>query len=288
MANTTIAERALLVKLSLSTWTGRYKDKTESETVCITNRANMDAAGVWLYSVDKPLLAPVITAAGVVRSEFCRGTLPWQDGGYRIAASDLYMAWTGRVRSAIDGFKLAVTDFLRDYPAATSESIIRQRFGNLADSVLCRLPHVSELAGKFSVYVDVLPMPSENDFRVSMADSDLIEIKKRTTETIERSVGNAMGELWNQFSELVSKIGGAMGQPDKIFRDSLITNLRDFVELIPKMNLTNNAQLETLRQTAAAQLAALNPAELRAVPTARQTAAANANDLLAKIREYRQ
>ena len=71
-----------------------------------------------------------------------------------------------------------------------------------------------------------------------------------------------------------------------IFRDSLVTNIRDLCELIPRLNFTDDARLEELRTQAEKDLAAYDPEDLRKNQFARMETADAAADLLAKMAGY--
>ena len=77
-----------------------------------------------------------------------------------------------------------------------------------------------------------------------------------------------------------------MGQPKKIFRNSLISNLKDFCELIPKLNLTNDSKLEEFRKDITQKLTTLRPDNLRDSKAERKTAHKAAKDILKKMKDY--
>jgi hypothetical protein len=77
-----------------------------------------------------------------------------------------------------------------------------------------------------------------------------------------------------------------MRQPKKIFRDSLIENLSNFCELIPKMNLTQDNNLEELRKEAVKKLAELKPIDLRESRKDRRKAHKSAKEIMEKIKGY--
>jgi len=71
-----------------------------------------------------------------------------------------------------------------------------------------------------------------------------------------------------------------------IFRDSLVNNIRDLCELIPRLNFTGDTRLEELRAQAEKDLTAYEPDDLRKNQFARLETADAAAELLAKMAGY--
>jgi hypothetical protein len=69
------------------------------------------------------------------------------------------------------------------------------------------------------------------------------------------------------------------------FRDSLVSNIRALSELLPKLNITNSNALEVMRQRLADELCSFDAPVLRDDPTIRNEIAANAEAILADIKE---
>ena len=74
-----------------------------------------------------------------------------------------------------------------------------------------------------------------------------------------------------------------LAQPDAIFRDSLVTNARDVVEVLGRLNVTGDPRLEAMRATVAADLTQYDPQELRDAPAIREQTAARASEILSAM-----
>ena len=204
------------------------------------------------------------------------------DGGRRILPSAMFLTYAENMRKAIAEHDKALSEFLKTYPDIVSRA--KDRLGDLFDPK--RLPTVQDIRRKFAIRQDVLPMPDVKDFRCELADDQADSIKKKVSDSIESMVERAVADIWNQFRELIEKIEQTMKQPKKIFRDSLITNLRDFCELVPKLNLTNDSNLEELRQDAIKKLAELKPDDLRESKADRKKAHKSAKEIMEKMKGY--
>lgn len=282
MKDSQLNQKAMLVHLRMSTWTGRTKDSTVTKEVVARKHSSGDSGAWWTYLVPRHALRNIFTTQTACRNMHFKYTLPWQDGGMRILPSALFIKYTSQMRKVIATHEEAIRDFLKEYPTIVSEA--RNRLGELIKGR--KFPTVSEIRHKFGVRQDVLPMPSVKDFRVDLSNDDVENIRKNISTSIENMTATAMTSLWTQLTELVDKIQDTMKQPKKIFRDSLIDNLKNFIELVPKMNLTNNKELEVIRKEVTSKLANLKPMDLRESKADRKAAAKSAKEILNKIKGY--
>jgi hypothetical protein len=277
-----LSERAMLVRVSGSQWTGRKKDKSITKDVCKVKDAQQDAGSWWTYLVPPSELKPITRARFYCFHVYFRYTLPWLDGGLRILPSAMFLEYSKEMRKAIADHNKAVSEFLKRYPKLVGEA--RGRLGNLLDGQ--HLPDVREIRTKFAVNQQLLPMPSVNDFRADVGNEEIEEVKKQITASLTELTEKAMSSLWDELAELVGKIADTMGEPKKVFRDSLIQNLKDFCELVPKMNLVDDNRLEQIRKDTVKRLANLKPDNLRHDKKDRKKAHKDAKDILQKVNDF--
>jgi hypothetical protein len=277
-----LREKAMLVNLTITGWTGRVKDKKVSNEVCLAKHSNTDSGAWWTYLVPKDIIATVQSAAMKCRMIHFKYTLPWMDGGIRILAADMFMKYSKEMRKAVNEYNDAVDNFLLEYPTIVKNA--KKRLGNLYENR--QLPSASEIKPKFAIHQDVFPIPQATDFRCHLDADEVETIRDNITKSVETLTEKAMSNLWEQFAALIEKIEKTMRQPKKIFRDSLIENLSNFCELIPKMNLTQDNNLEELRKEAVKKLAELKPIDLRESRKDRRKAHKSAKEIMEKIKGY--
>ena len=83
--NISIASSAMLVELSISTWTARKLDKAVTEEVNLTKGASRRAARVNKNLLaDTPQLDSIQKLASEVRTWLHANTMPWSDQGPRL------------------------------------------------------------------------------------------------------------------------------------------------------------------------------------------------------------
>jgi hypothetical protein len=88
--------------------------------------------------------------------------------------------------------------------------------------------------------------------------------------------------LYERLSDALGRVVERLDDGDKVFRNTLITNLRDLCVQIPKLNVMGDETI--LRLVGKAEkIANLEPDQIRADETVRQTAHKTAGDILAAM-----
>src|ERR1700722_5603599 len=184
--------------------------------------------------------------------------------------------------------------------AGAVDTLARQ-FLTLVDQAKTRLgglfreedyPACNELVAKFSFATKVMPLPDAGDFRVVLGDEERDRIKRQITAAVEASLQVGSQELWQRLYEGVSHMaerltaykvtGEGVEHP---FRDSIVTNLVKLVDVLPKLNVTNDPELERLTDQVHASLL-VDPKELRQSESVRAETAKTAAEIAQRMASY--
>ena len=276
-------EKAMLVDMTISIWTGRTKDSMVSNEVRSAKNADVDAGAWWTYLIPKKNLHPIMNAQGKIRTAFRNMTLPWNDAGMRILPAKMFDEYTKVIREHKEYFNEVVEEFLKEYPEIKRNA--KKRLGKLAENK--DIPTVEQIRSRFGIRTTILPLPSSGDFRVDLGDVDTKAIKKQIEATMNATMKTAMSDIWNRLTDLVGKIESTMKDEKKVFRGSLISNLTDFCELIPKLNVTDSDELEKMRSLVVNKLGKLSPDDVRGNAIVRQKAAKDAKAVLNKMKAFK-
>ena len=275
-------EKAMLAQLSLSVWTGRVKDGEVSEEVVKQKGAESDTGAWWTYSIPRKSMSSLFTAYGKLRTVHNKWTLPWNDSGVRILPSQAYMDYTKDMRQAKSEFETEVNKFLEEYPKIIANA--QTRLGKLANNRI--LPTVAEIRSKFGIEQHLFPLPNTKDFRLDLDEQDVEAIKNEMEQALQTMTEKAMADIWQRFMELLTKLEATLGTADKVFRNSLLSNLTEFCNRIPKLNITENSSLENLRKEVLTKLTKLQPDELRENKEARKNATKDVKDIIEKMKVF--
>ena len=276
-------ERAMLVGIKFSQWTGRTMDKRVSAEVRKSKHAEEDTGSWWTYLAPKKALQKINTAYCRCDVIHRRLTLPWTDGGMRILPSAMFMEYRTEMAKGIEDFRESVEEFLKEYPAIRQRAA--ERLGQLADGK--NLPTVSDIRGKFGVVQSLIPLPTTADFRVDLNAADLKEAKEQVTQTLTEATGRAMGSLWERLAEMVGKMEATLKDSDKKFTRATVRSLETFCKQIPKMNITDDKKLESIRKEVLDKLGKMDAGAIREDAGKRSSAAKTAKQLSKKIGSFK-
>jgi len=115
-------ERAMLVKLNISQWTGRKKDKRITKE---TNAFYGAAKSSGYYSkvlIPKDAVKSIQKTVNAARTFHYENTLPWGDNGERLLPSKNYFDYTQHMREFNTNFDTVVKKFLELYPNLITEA----------------------------------------------------------------------------------------------------------------------------------------------------------------------
>jgi len=280
----TLNERAMLATFNVSMWTARKRDKKITREVA-KNHGTVEQVGNYnkrLLPMDSPTYSAVVSAAAAARHYHYEATLPWGQEGARILTAAQYFDYTKRMRELEDQFGQAVSEFVKDYPR------LRENAKQLLNGMYRDddYPTQSNIRRAFAMSRDVFPLPSAADFRVQLGDDQVSVIREQIEHNVAEATGNAMRDLYQRVHDAVAHMAERLGNADAVFRDSLVTNLREIVELLPKLNLTNDPTLEAMGKRLAKNLCPLEPQTLRVDPEVRSKAADEAAAIMAKMAAY--
>lgn len=278
-----ISEKAMLVLLRISCWSGRRFDRELTDEVCKSKSARSGAARVNKNLVEgSSELQAVMKCYGAIRQFVYAQTLPWADTGARILPVSNYFQFSQGMsglrraaEAAVEAFKGAFPDIINRAEVALNGMFDRGDY-----------PSQAELDSLFSCSVDFRPMPEAADFRVVLSDDEDKRIRDEIEGQLKGALTDAMADLWRRLREAVDHMAKKLGEPGAIFRDSLVGNVRELVDLIPRLNLTGDASLEAMAADVQAKLAGLDPDVLRESEVDRALAAQNAAAIVRKMAGY--
>ena len=268
-----LSEKALLVNLSISAWAGRKKDKKATESVAVQYSAQSGAGNYTKKLLPGAKELDKINSIASAFREYFRGqSLPWLSDGTRILSGANYLQFTAEYRTRKNEFDNAVNDFLAIYPSlqANAQSIL----GNLYNAN--DYPDVNQLRGSFNCDVAFMPLPSASDFRLEISESDKIDFANKM-QSVEKK---ALSEVWGRLFDVVNNAARRLNDPQAKFRDSLLTNVTELCELLPRLNITNDPSLEKSRQDVLNTISSLDPQDLRDNANDRNDAAKKLADLM--------
>ena len=256
---------ACIVELSMSVWTARKLDKKASREVKDSKSANSDDAA----RVNKNLMAgldnlkKITDFSSMVRMELNKQTLPWSDNGQRLVPMLQFYDLKQWLNEKENEFNVLVNEFLRDYPTLISAQAFQ--LGALFDRN--EFPSVHDIAGKFAFRVGYIPLPQAGDFRVDVVAEMKQELQEQYENIYQDRIKQVNQDLWGRLHEILTRMSDRLGYNEdgtkKVFRDSMVTNAVELTDILKRLNVTRDPELERARAHLESMLLGVDAEELR-------------------------
>jgi hypothetical protein len=220
-------------------------------------------------------------------------TQPWGEKGSRILPARLYQDYTKRMDELRVSFEREVNLFVSAYPLEIDRR--RRELGDMfnpRDYVDPRKVHTM-----FEFDVAIYPCPDADDFRVDLAEGHAADIKRDIEQRMKSALEDAMQEPVRRIVEVVGRMAERLrtykpsedtgtGKSEGVFRDSLVTNVRDLATLLPAFNLTDDPAISHMAQRIQTELCIEDAKALREHVAVRESVAQSAEDILAAAKQF--
>lgn len=287
-ANFNLNSVAMLVEFNASVWTARKLDKSKSEEVV----HNAGAASKGAARVNKNLLAgrseleEINTLVGEARTYVYANTTPWSDAGQRLIVTKRIPAFDARIEDFRRRFNTKVAEFVMLYPTLITAQAMA--LGNMFNRN--EFPSASEIAHKFNMSCDYIPVPSAGDIRVDIGNQAQDELRARLEYASKKRLEGAMADVRTRFGEQLVRLRDRLTMTNKVTKkgepiggrihDSLVQSMLDICDMANDYNLTNDPALAQVRREIEAALVGVTPTVLREDLVKREEVRVTATKLL--------
>lgn len=282
---TSISSSAMLVDVSISTWTARKLDKKVTSEVNTNKKARGQAARVNKHLLDGVKeLSDIAKYANTVRNWMYANTLPWSDSGSRLVTTAAFFDFKKQLEAHRQHFQHLVETFLNAYPHLISAQAFQ--LGEMFDR--SEYPPVEEIARRFSFRATFMPIAESGDFRVDIGAEAAKELREEYEREYQLRMEEAMQEvkdrllkslthLSDRFEDVTDEEGNVKA---KRFHSTILDNFAVTLSQIKALNLTKDEALNSLVVKAEKAVDGLTPEALRESDAVRRSAKEKVDSLL--------
>lgn len=284
-----LTKRAIGVKLSISSFGNRRKDRRLSQAIAEKYGADPRAFKSHKTLVDPEYLDRIEKLAGYARNRVhYRLSLPWADGGLRILPIGLYEQYLQEMSEYKNEWEAEVDQFKAIWPD------LREQARTWLNGLFREAEYPEDISPCFDFRVSFRPLPNADDFRVELGDDAVRAIREDIEEEMETSVMLANQELGKRLLTKVAHMAerlDAYGEDDEgkvvgDFKSSLVGNIRDLVRLAPAFNLGGDQRINDLIADIDQHLTPYEADDLKADENLRKQVAQKANEARSAIEDY--
>jgi len=254
-----------LFEMSISVWTGRKQDKAASASAALAHGADKR-----LLNTSKSLLGDcaeldaVRKFASNARNFVYNSTTAWGDLGQRFLPMAVFPKFHNEVTGLQVEFERLVGEFLSVYEYSRAQA--QAKLGALFNAD--EYPSVEVLRSKFKFVIAYPPVPEANIFDQINDEAERYLASEYAKHYTER-INDTLKEVWDRvydalkhMSERLDYQGGG-AKDKKIFRDSLLENIRELAAMLPSFNVTGDPRLSRLHMELDQVLLGVTPDALR-------------------------
>jgi hypothetical protein len=254
-----VFEKGVLVNLTSSVWGGKRKIPSS-----YLNRQDADPDFITAHKllVDKESIEPIEKARGAARSWLQNRSLPFPIKGVLFVPKDIIDRVDEKLQGFQDDFYEKVNEFLEKYDAIKIQS--KEKLGELynpsdyPDDVNSRFNFswnffIMDSPDNLSAISPALYARENHKFQVAM---------KSFEETAMATLRDNFGKMIGNMAEKMT--GTGKNGKCKVFRDSLIGNIREFIDEFGYLNVVaEDTKLERLVGIAKAAIEGVSAQDLR-------------------------
>lgn len=256
-----ISSSAMLVELNISVWTGRKFDKGVSQEID-TQKQTTTRAGNYSKRLfaDEPIFDAIQKYAGNSRTYHYHATMPWSDSGLRLLTTTMFFDYQKEISGMEMEFNRLVEQFVNQYDKLVLQA--QMKLGALFNSD--DYPHVDTVREKFRFSVKFAPVPEVGDWRVNVGNEAQEMLKESYAEYYQANLEQAYADVWERTHEALKRMSEKLsGEKKQIFRDTLVGNVQEMIDLLDKFNITGDPKMKQAKVKMESALSGITPDALR-------------------------
>ncbi|MCK5611959.1 hypothetical protein KAR91_59365 [Candidatus Pacearchaeota archaeon] len=232
-----VFEKGVLVQIKTSVWTGKIKASTAA-----VNKTDADADFLSIHKslVSKECLKPIENIRNLARGWVANRSLPFTVTGVLFIPKDMIEDVDQMLSVYQNQFYDKVDCFVDDYETYTRQA--KDKLGELYNPT----DYPKDIRRKFSFEWNFFVMAAPD--KMSILSPAIYEREKENFQaTMNEFEETAMQAMRSTFSGMMSRISERLsGEKKKTFKDTTITNIRQFIKDFKSMNITDDKELEML------------------------------------------
>jgi hypothetical protein len=229
--------------------------------------ANVLSAGKKLFDTSHPVFRAVSAVKSKAVACWRGQTLPYVEPGVRLVKRDSVSNLESQLRDTQTELELSVRDLDRCWSELVDQA--RERLGDLFDVT----DYSQSIADEFAITWDY-PATTPPDYLRTVApeiyQSECDRVRERFTEAVKIAESAFAEELASLVSHLAERLSGESDGKPKVFRDTAVTNLHDFLERFRRLSIGTDESLEQLVEQAQSLIGGVVPEDLRQRESLRQ------------------
>ena len=283
-----LQDKAMLMRYQEKSYNPYKRDREMSATTAAAYNADADYISVTKRLVPKSDYAAIQSQMSKMRKMRDFYTRPW-DTGIRVMPTANFFDFSDEFSKANSELESLVAEFDQKWPVIRANVISAlgdsYREGDIPESVV----------GRIGINVTYSPIPRAGDFRApeNLDPEDVAKIEAQMLADFQERFKST--DLWQRVHSAVEHISERLhsyetdpitGKANTRLYESVIGNLRDLVSVLPKLNISGDADLDNMHKRLEQELCYYDISVLKDNDIIRQDVASKADQILAEVSAF--
>jgi hypothetical protein len=280
---TKLNENAIIAKRTKAGWSASVTDKELTKDI-INQKDMSEDAGKWqLYLISKKHFERLHANSRKFDKFHNERTIPWNGKSEGLLPTKMFKEYDEGMKALIQERAEIVRDdlvFKWEDIKLESKSRLGDRY-NEAD-----FPNVLDLEQMFKAGVEYYPIPPVDSLQLrNLLSGDIETIQNMAKEKQAIQLEEGMRDVWRRIYEIAQRIADTLKEPEKKFQKTMIEDAVEMARLIPQLNITDDPELNSLKDRLENEIVKYDPKTLRESLEARKEVADAAQKMLDSISE---
>lgn len=261
MSNFNLFEEALLVKLVVNQGQITAKSKTLTNESAENHKADKRRVGGTITKLTSEARAKLVQAINEGHLVFKKNCLPWEDRGYWMVPVSRYEYVKREIQRLRDVFMDGLQEMLDNY-AELKADYERAVPGKLAQEV--PFPTREELAAAFDFQLYEMAIPNTTDIRLNhVSPAGLENLRSKMQADMDNRLGATRQTIVDRLIENVKTLHTQTGNKESRLFKSLAKNIEEDCDVLPKLNLTKDVEIDRLITRVRTELSSLDIEDMK-------------------------
>ena len=249
-----------------------------------TDRANKflqtsDMAGYYSKcKISRDDIRPVLQAAQNARNYRRKVTRPWGQNDTRLLPSSDILDYVDAMDRHKHAFEDAVLALQRNWLDIIDSQ--RQRLGPLFN--IKEYPAQHEVLMCFGFDQELLPIPDGSHIVLDLERKMIDKLKRQLEKENQKRLERSMGEMWQRLYEPIKNMAYICSE-DKAVYKSLTANMEEAVDVLQRLNITNDQKFNDMIAEINQRLVGFTPLQIRKNKKLKEQLGSAATDISAKL-----
>jgi hypothetical protein len=236
----TIADKAIIVKVSISAWNGRIEDKKITKETNSRNGVDQNRGSYKKAIMQSDELNAITNTGQKLRNYLKSKSLPWRDGGWRLVKMEDFIT----IKHQIDDFKAEFEDYVKIFIAKRDLIILADKAALTTAFNLSDYPDKNTLESRFDIRFTPEKVAS-NDFRNCGWDQATIDqMEKNALIEFENRIMAGKAEMVSILREKIVDFLEALNKGR--FKQNSLDNIQEAIASVRYLNITGDNSIEEL------------------------------------------